>query len=272
MGLTLVGITLAAWIAAPAPPAPSGQEASDGDDAVLISRMWRSYAHSLPAGSKLAVELKDGRRLKVTLLAVREDELTLRPRTRVPEPDLTINTDAIADIERDEVDRTARPPLPVPGDRVRVSADDMPSRIAGTVASFDPDNLSLFIPGHQRLVVLPRSRLKTVAISRGNVSVGRRAAKGAARGFLAGMAAGMLASFIWSPCLSDPGRCDRTFGDKVLVGGILGGVFDILTVPLGTLIGAATPAVRWEAVPPKKLQVAVAPRRRGAAINLRVAF
>lgn len=272
MGLALVGITLAACTAAPAPTAPSGRDASGGDHAVLISSMWRSYVQSLPAGSKLAVKLKDGRKLKVTLLGVREDELTLRPRARVPEPDLTISTDVIADVERDEVDGTARPPLPVPGDRVRVSAEDMSSSIEGRVASFDSDNLSLFMPGQQGLVVVPRSRLKTVAISRGRMSVGRRAARGAGRGFLVGMTAGMLTSFIWSPCFSDGGRCDGTFAEKVLAGVFWGGMFDILTLPLGTLIGAAVPAERWEGVPREKLQVAVVPRRRGVAISLRFAF
>lgn len=58
-----------------------------------------AYVKALSPGSSVILTMTDGRTMKGTLMVVQEDAIVVRPRTRVPEPALTIPLAQIATIE-----------------------------------------------------------------------------------------------------------------------------------------------------------------------------
>jgi hypothetical protein len=57
--------------------------------------MWRSYASHLPIGSTLAIRTTSGERLTAVLFVVDDTAMTVKPKTRVPEPARRISFDDI---------------------------------------------------------------------------------------------------------------------------------------------------------------------------------
>ncbi|HEX2444209.1 MAG TPA: hypothetical protein VHJ77_09725 [Vicinamibacterales bacterium] len=58
-----------------------------------------AYVKALPAGAKIKVTMVDGETLQATLMALQEDAIIVRPRTRIPEPAQTIPLQRIASVE-----------------------------------------------------------------------------------------------------------------------------------------------------------------------------
>jgi hypothetical protein len=58
-----------------------------------------AYVKAIVPGTRIAVTMTDGKRVKGTLMVVQEEAIVLRPRTRVPEPAQTIPLTQIATIE-----------------------------------------------------------------------------------------------------------------------------------------------------------------------------
>ena len=48
------------------------------------AQTWREFAERIEVGTELNVRLTDGRRVRATLIGVRDDAVMLQPRTRVP--------------------------------------------------------------------------------------------------------------------------------------------------------------------------------------------
>jgi hypothetical protein len=63
---------------------------------------WRQVAETIPLGSKVKVQIADGKRLNGTLMGVDATALMLKRNTRRPEPALMITFDEIAKLERDQ--------------------------------------------------------------------------------------------------------------------------------------------------------------------------
>ena len=80
-----------------APPLSAGQEA--GDD----TAKWRAVVERLEPAALVSIRLKDGRRMKGTVLSAQEATFTLVPRTRIPVPARDLRYDAIASLERTTV-------------------------------------------------------------------------------------------------------------------------------------------------------------------------
>src|SRR5882672_8057555 len=59
---------------------------------------WRSYANQLPIGSTLAIRTTSGERLTAVLFVVDDTAVTVKPKTRVPEPARRISFDDIDDM------------------------------------------------------------------------------------------------------------------------------------------------------------------------------
>jgi hypothetical protein len=64
------------------------------------SEIWRSFAERVEAGTELNVRLKDGQRLRATLVGVRDDAMLLQPRTRVPVPIQAVPYEDVVRLER----------------------------------------------------------------------------------------------------------------------------------------------------------------------------
>lgn len=60
------------------------------------------YIKSLPAGTPVRVAMRDGERLNAIFLGTEGDQVVLKPRTRVPEPERRVPIDRVAAIEVDE--------------------------------------------------------------------------------------------------------------------------------------------------------------------------
>jgi hypothetical protein len=58
-----------------------------------------AYVKALPAGTKITITAADGETLKATLMAVQDEAIIVRPRTRIPEPAQTIPLQRIASVE-----------------------------------------------------------------------------------------------------------------------------------------------------------------------------
>jgi hypothetical protein len=64
------------------------------------SEIWRSFAERVEVGTELNVRLKDGQRLRATLVGVRDDAMLLQPRTRVPVPIQAVPYEDVIRLER----------------------------------------------------------------------------------------------------------------------------------------------------------------------------
>ncbi len=62
--------------------------------------VWRTFAAQVEVGTELNVRLNDGRRVRATLVGVRDDAVLLQPKTRVPVPVQAVSYDEIARLER----------------------------------------------------------------------------------------------------------------------------------------------------------------------------
>jgi hypothetical protein len=71
-----------------------------GSSAQAPADTWRSFAERVEVGTELNVRLTDGRRVRATLIGVRQDALLLQPRARVPVPIQAVSYNDIVRLER----------------------------------------------------------------------------------------------------------------------------------------------------------------------------
>jgi hypothetical protein len=63
---------------------------------------WRKVAETIPLGSKVKVQIADGKRVNGTLMRVDGDAIMLKRNTRRPEPAYTVPFTEMAKLERDQ--------------------------------------------------------------------------------------------------------------------------------------------------------------------------
>jgi hypothetical protein len=63
---------------------------------------WSRYLAALPVGSRVKVSTTDGRSFKAIYMGTDDDEVTMRPRTRIPEPLRRIPIASLASVELDQ--------------------------------------------------------------------------------------------------------------------------------------------------------------------------
>lgn len=153
---------------------------------------------------------------------------------------------------------------PVEGDRIRLNASGMGDRpIIGRLLSADQSAIAV-TRDDGRVVDVPRSAIQDLEIARGRRS---HAKAGAVIGGAAGVGV-LLAGYAVSPsegdCDSDP-RCG-------LYPVVLGAAFAAIGGLVGAGIGKLVKTDRWVKVDPGRVKVSVAPRGRGAALGVSVAF
>lgn len=61
--------------------------------------VWRRYSERLPIGSTVKVRTMDGERVTAVLLTVDEAGITVKPKTRIPEPARHVPFDRLAQLE-----------------------------------------------------------------------------------------------------------------------------------------------------------------------------
>ena len=61
---------------------------------------WREFVQSVDVGTELTVRLRNGQRFRATVVAKRDTEVLLHPKTRVPVPVQPVPYDAILSMER----------------------------------------------------------------------------------------------------------------------------------------------------------------------------
>ena|SRR5688572_8350409 len=61
---------------------------------------WRKVAEAIPLGSKVKIQLTDGKRVGGTLMHVDDTGLLVKKDTRVPESAITVTYDRIGNLER----------------------------------------------------------------------------------------------------------------------------------------------------------------------------
>jgi hypothetical protein len=92
--LTAVSLTLtpSAFAKGPSDPQPTAD-------------VWRAYAEHIPIGSTVTVRTTTGERLTALLYVVDDTAITIKPKTRVPEPARRVTFDRIDEItlRRDRV-------------------------------------------------------------------------------------------------------------------------------------------------------------------------
>ena len=72
--------------------------------AAVSADIWRAFVEKLHVGSTLNVRLKDGTRVKATLLQVSPDAMTIQPRTRIPVDPQAVPYTAIESLDVDRRD------------------------------------------------------------------------------------------------------------------------------------------------------------------------
>ena len=67
--------------------------------------MWRAYADHVPIGSTLTIRTTAGERLTAVLFVVDDTAMTVKPKTRIPEPARRVTFDQIEEltVRRDRV-------------------------------------------------------------------------------------------------------------------------------------------------------------------------
>jgi hypothetical protein len=63
------------------------------------SHVWKNFVERIDLGTELNIRLSDGRRMRATLIGVREDAVLLQPKTRVPVSVQAVPYDAIVQME-----------------------------------------------------------------------------------------------------------------------------------------------------------------------------
>jgi hypothetical protein len=71
-----------------------------GSSAQTPADTWRQFAERIEVGTELNVRLTDGRRVRATLIGVRDDAVLLQPRTRVAVPVQAVSYNEIVRLER----------------------------------------------------------------------------------------------------------------------------------------------------------------------------
>ena len=101
MKQTIAALLIAAWIGANAAPL----FAQTRDRASQTAGMWRAYANQIAIGSTLAIRTTAGERLTGVLFVVDDSTITVKPKTRLPEPARRIAFDNIEEmaVRRDRV-------------------------------------------------------------------------------------------------------------------------------------------------------------------------
>ena len=61
--------------------------------------VWRTFVERVDLGTELNVRLNDGRRIRATLVGVRDDAVLLQPKTRIPVAIQAVPYDAIVLME-----------------------------------------------------------------------------------------------------------------------------------------------------------------------------
>src|SRR5919202_6720117 len=81
--------------------AAAGQARDPHDD------VWRRMAQALPAGSTVAVRPVTGHRVTGVLVDVDDSAITVKPKTRVPEPAVRFSYDSLDDLQLREARRVS---------------------------------------------------------------------------------------------------------------------------------------------------------------------
>ena len=73
--------------------------AVQGVTAQTASDAWKTFVERVDVGTELNVRLTDGRRIRATLIGVRDDAVLLQPKTRIPVSIQAVPYDAIVRME-----------------------------------------------------------------------------------------------------------------------------------------------------------------------------
>jgi len=73
--------------------------AVQGVTAQTTSDVWKTFVERVDVGTELNVRLSDGRRIRATLIGVRDDAVLLQPKTRIPVSIQAVPYDAIVGME-----------------------------------------------------------------------------------------------------------------------------------------------------------------------------
>ena len=162
---------------------------------------------------------------------------------------------------------SAQEPDPLaPGVRVRVRMPDTLRQVSspgpgprmlelrGTLISATPDTLVLAVPGTAGALAISRSRVRTLAVSRGVPSRATSAVLNVPEGVLAGFTIGIAAT------------ADRSGIEWETVGR-----WTALGAAVGLVYGAVWPAERWRRVS-ARVTAGAGPAPGGMALGARVAF
>ena len=77
-------------------PAAAAERASDRQDA---GDLWRAFVRKVPIGSVVKIRTRDGERLTAIVFVVDEAGMTVKPKTRYPEPARRIAFDRLDNVE-----------------------------------------------------------------------------------------------------------------------------------------------------------------------------
>ena len=140
----------------------------------------------------------------------------------------------------------------------------LPGRFKADVVSMDEDSISLSIGGDGDPIVVPRSIIEKLEVSRG-----RSRSKGAALGLGVGLAVGAIIGL----ASGDDEECpvnDPTVVDCTKTGGNSAGKDALFGAAAGALAGAIIGVQRWERIEPGFADVALTFPRRG--VGARISF
>lgn len=73
--------------------------AAQGVTAQTAPDVWKNFAQRVDVGTELNVRLNDGRRIRATLVGVRDDAVLLQPKTRIPVSIQAVPYDVIVRME-----------------------------------------------------------------------------------------------------------------------------------------------------------------------------
>ena len=84
---------------------PAMAFAKDSSDAQPTADVWRAFAEHIPIGSTVNIRTTAGERLTASVYVVDDTAITIKPKTRVPEPTRRVTFDRIEEItiRRDRV-------------------------------------------------------------------------------------------------------------------------------------------------------------------------
>ena len=65
------------------------------------AQTWRKVADAIPLGTKVSVQMLDGRKVKGTLMRVDDTSMLVKKSTRIPEAPIVVTFEQISNVERD---------------------------------------------------------------------------------------------------------------------------------------------------------------------------